>query len=136
MIAIKPTNASLIITEIMPILCPKKVDRRYLVLECNDNRLQDVDYFQNYSKKFIRGARKLIDDAQRHKEAVGRSLSIDAHNYHWCSDRERALICPQWLMEQIEPRTLDGGSSSTCGVRGYTDKDAAMRMRRKDHEQV
>lgn len=87
-------------------IVPKeKGDRRYLVLECNDNRLQDVDFFQKmFDEMENGGAKKLIEEAQRHAEEARRfpfhkmpTTTIGVQNL-----RDSADFLLQWLIEQVE----------------------------------
>lgn len=117
-------------------IVPKeKGDRRYLVLECNDKRLQDVDYFSKLFKEMENGgARKLIEDAHRHKDACRAFpfhkmpiTTIGVQNV-----RESADFVLQWLMEQIETHTADD-EGVFINLRGgdiaLRTRDVAMRMR-------
>ena len=88
-------------------------DRRYLVLECNDNRLQDVDFFSRMFEEMEKGgAKKLIDEAQEHAEEARRFpfhkipiTTIGVQNI-----RDSADFILQWLIEQIENYAGDDDS--------------------------
>lgn len=117
------TNSMLhfIITGNNPHIVPKeKGDRRYFVLECNDNKIQDVDFFSKlFSEMENGGAKKLIIEAQSHKEACRAfpfhkmpTTTIGVQNL-----RDSADFVHQWLMEQIE---------------NYTDDDSGVFVKLKD----
>ena len=87
-------------------IVPKeKGDRRYLVLECNDNKLKDVDFFkQLFYEMENGGAKKLIEEAQRHAEEA---RCFPFHNIPITTigvenQRESADFVLQWLIDQIE----------------------------------
>jgi energy-coupling factor transporter ATP-binding protein EcfA2 len=97
-------------THIVP---KERGDRRYLVLECNDNRVQDVDFFSRmFDDMENGGVKKLIDEAQKHAEEARRFpfhkipiTTIGVQNV-----RESADFVLQWLMEQIENYAGDDDS--------------------------
>ncbi len=89
-------------THIVP---KEKGDRRYLVLECNDNRLQDVEYFSRlFDEMENGGANKLIEEAISHAEEAKNFpfLNIPITSIGVQNQRESADFVLQWLMEQIE----------------------------------
>lgn len=110
-------------------------DRRYLVLECNDNRLQDVDFFTRlFDEMENGGAKKLIEEAQKHAEEARRFpfhkipiTTIGVQNV-----RESADFLLQWLMEQIENYAGDDDSifvRLSNGDIAIKTKDVASQMR-------
>ena len=119
-------------THIVP---KEKGDRRYLVLECNDKRIQDVDFFSKLFKEMENGgAKKLIEEAQRHKDAC-RAFSfhkIPTTTIGVQNVRESADFVLQWLMEQIETFTPDDEGVFTIlrgGEIAVRTRDVSTKMR-------
>ncbi len=110
-------------------------DRRYLVLECNDNRLQDTDFFSRlFGEMENGGAKKLIDEAKSHAEEA---LCFPFHRMPITTIgvqnvRESADFVLQWLIEQIESFAGDDDSIFTPLSNGdiaIRTKDVLSRMK-------